>query len=394
VSSLLLGLLLAAGGGVDVVEINGPLDPKAAEFVIEAIEEAAADGRQAVIIQLDSTAAVGPSDALFDAADKVGAPPLPVVVWVGPAPAVARGGAVNLLRLADIAAAAPGARLGYSQPWLAAGPVFADTADYAQREVVVEVGSPYVDIVQPALRQLLAALDGRLTDSGFLLDTIDDDGTPVEVRFRQPGLWSRFLRLGVRPEAAFFFLVSGLTVAVLEFYAVGPGLAAGVAALSLFLAGYGIAVLPVRWWAVLLTLLGMGWLVVSYQRGTRTLLTSIGVASIALGGVFFVRGAPQLVMPWWGVAGAVVAVLFFFLLAMPAVTRSRFSTGTIGRGHLIGKTGSAEVDFAPDGVVEVDGARWVASAHRESGIRRGDSVRVMAVAGWTLAVEPEREKSG
>jgi len=79
---------------------------------------------------------------------------------------------------------------------------------------------------------------------------------------------------------------------------------------------------------------------------------------------------------------------------MPAVTRSRFSTGTIGRGHLIGKTGSAKVDFAPDGVVEVDGARWVASAHRESGIRRGDSVRVVAVAGWTLAVEPEREKSG
>lgn len=377
---------------MDVVEISGPLDPKAAEFVVNAIEEAAADGRQAIILQLDSTAAVGPSEALFDAADKVGAAPLPVVVWVGPA-AVARGGAVNLLRLADISAAAPGARLGYSQPWLAAGPLFADNAEYARSEVVVEEGSPYVDIVQPALRQLLAALDGRVTDSGFVLDTIDDTGTPVEVRFRQPGLWSRFLRLGVRPEAAFFFLVAGLTVAAFEFYAIGPGVAAGVAALSLFLAGYGISVLPVRWWAVLLALLGVGTLGVSYQRGTRTGLTSLGAASIAVGGVFFVRGAPQLVMPWWGVAASVIAVLFFFLLAMPAVTRSRFSTGTIGRGHLVGSVGSAAVDFTPDGQVELGGARWLAAAHRESGIRAGDAVRVVAVAGWTLTVEPEREKS-
>jgi membrane-bound ClpP family serine protease len=46
-------------------------------------------------------------------------------------------------------------------------------------------------------------------------------------------------------------------------------------------------------------------------------------------------------------------------------------------------------DFGPDGVVEVDGARWRASAHREAGIHRGDAVVVMAVEGWYLEVAPE-----
>jgi membrane-bound ClpP family serine protease len=72
--------------------------------------------------------------------------------------------------------------------------------------------------------------------------------------------------------------------------------------------------------------------------------------------------------------------------------RARFSTKTIGRDGLVGKSGFAIGDFGPDGVVEVDGARWPATAHRESGIRAGSEILVTAVQGWRLEVEAGREK--
>jgi membrane-bound ClpP family serine protease len=88
---------------------------------------------------------------------------------------------------------------------------------------------------------------------------------------------------------------------------------------------------------------------------------------------------------------SVLAVLFFYLLALPTVGRARFSTQTIGREGLMSKPGWAVTDFLPEGIVEIDGARWPATAHRESGIKAGAKVVVVAVRGWQVEVEPGRE---
>jgi len=76
------------------------------------------------------------------------------------------------------------------------------------------------------------------------------------------------------------------------------------------------------------------------------------------------------------------------LLAMPTVQRARLSTETIGRDHLVGQTGVALSGFEPDGVVEVGGARWRGTAHREAGIETGDAIEVTGVDGLFLEVEP------
>jgi membrane protein implicated in regulation of membrane protease activity len=88
---------------------------------------------------------------------------------------------------------------------------------------------------------------------------------------------------------------------------------------------------------------------------------------------------------------SILAVLFFFLLAMPTVGRARFSTPTMGRDYLIGRRGNARVDLTPDGVVDVDGAQWPATTHREAAIHAGEPVTVTGVVGWQLEVEPVRE---
>jgi membrane-bound serine protease (ClpP class) len=104
--------------------------------------------------------------------------------------------------------------------------------------------------------------------------------------------------------------------------------------------------------------------------------------------MFYVNGSGQIDPRWYLVLPSVLAVLFFFLLAMPTVQRARFSTGTIGRDGLIGESGVALDRFDPDGMVEVNGARWRATAHREAGLVAGSEIRVAGVDGMFLEVEP------
>jgi membrane-bound serine protease (ClpP class) len=383
-------------GGIEVIDVSGPLDASALEFMSTSIERAADNGQVLAVLQINSPAVLDET-ALRDLAGTLLDPPLPVAVWVGPAPAVAFGGVNILVTLADQKALSPGSEIGLLFPFVAAvheGPLSA--VEFDRRILtgdVVPAEETGFDL-QPSIRQYLQDLDGETfgTATGpVVVETLvpfEDGVTLKTVTFSQPGFGPRFFRLAVTPEAAFFFLVVGLTIASFEFFAIGPGMAAGVAAVSLLLAGWGTVNLPVRPWAVALALLGWAILTAAYQKGGVLALTVIGATMLQIAGMFFVDGSGQIDPRWYFVLPSVLAVLFFFLLAMPTVQRARFSTQTIGRDGLIGEKGLAVSEFNPDGVVEVRGARWRATAHREAGLARGSEVTVAGVDGLFLEVEP------
>ena len=80
-------------------------------------------------------------------------------------------------------------------------------------------------------------------------------------------------------------------------------------------------------------------------------------------------------------------VAVFFAVAMPVVARTRFSTGTYGREHLIGREGVATEAFSNGaGVVSVDGALWKATSHRELTLEEGSHITVTGVQGSWLDV--------
>jgi membrane-bound serine protease (ClpP class) len=74
---------------------------------------------------------------------------------------------------------------------------------------------------------------------------------------------------------------------------------------------------------------------------------------------------------------------------MPAMLRARFSTPTIGRESMVGEMGAAAADVDPEGTVTVRGALWRARTNRATPIVAGDIVRVVAIDGLLLEVEPE-----
>lgn len=401
------------GPPVIVIEVHDPMDQRLMDFVSETLRETDA---HLFVLQIDSSAmSSGDPEELFAAISTASAP---VVVWAGAAPASVHGGSASLLNIADIGAAAPGVHIGYLDPTVVktpdlVAPVRLDhgqdqdesavvDADALLRSGVVTVEEPiagYVDVVVPTIGQLIAGLDGvevARNGSTFTLATAraeTADGETVivsarEVRFLKPDLWDRFLRLSSRPETTLFFLIAGVAIATFEFYAAGVGITAAVAAVCLFLSGYGLATLPVRWLSVAAVLAGLFLYTWDFQRNQLALRTLAGTALLLGGGLTLTDAAPQFGPSWWVVTLIVIGALLFYAFALTTIARSRFSTRTIGRESLVGKAGLASSDLDPDGVVDIDGARWRARSHREAGIRKGDQVEVLEVSGIVLEVGP------
>ncbi len=383
---------------IDVVDVSGPIDALASEFIIGAITAAHTDGAQAVILQIDSAGAVDGS--IRELVDLVENPPLPIVAWIGDAPATARGGALELAAAAGLTLAAPGVEIGYSSPLVVGGDLPGSTGIDDLIEVSA-VGGP-IDGLEPALGPLIVSLDGMeflVSGTTVTLNTAaeitDEDGNArlqvvPQIRFQEPGVFTRTMRLALQPEAIFFFLVAGLSLAVFEFYAIGPGIAAATAALPLLLAGYGLVVLPIGW-GLFLVLFCLWLLATDYQRGGFGVLSYGASLALPVGGWFIVDAQPQIVPSLWSVLVITVGVMLFFMFAMPTVARSRFTTPTMGREYLIGKEGRAVTDAVNGALtVEVDGASWQGTTFRESAISAGSTVTVQAIQGLYLEVV-ERE---
>lgn len=389
--------------GIDVVNVSGPLDGSALDFMADSIIGAADRDQALLVFEIDSPAALD-REKLSTVADLIANPPLPVAVWVGPAPAAALGGAAQLVLGSSQSAIAPGSEIGLVTPTVAgdrSAPPVIDEALLGGFGDRVEAERSGLEL-QPTIRQYLQELDGRVfptRDGAVAVTTIREftqDGetgvTVLPVTFIKPGLVDRFFRLGVTPDAAFFFLAMGLAIITFEFFAIGPGLAAATGAISLTIAGWGLTNLPTQWWSVALAVAGWVILTASYQRGGVIALTFLGAATMQIGGMYLIDGSGQIDSRWWLVLPSVLAVLFFFLLAMPTVQRARFSTQVLGRDSLVGERGVALVDFDPDGLVEVNGGRWRATAHREAGLVVGSSVLVTGVDGLFLEVGPAMDE--
>lgn len=367
---------------VDVLQVSGLVDPVIADAVGDAIRKAERTGAVAILIQLDSGGGVLSARRLSELRAVLAGAPVPVAVWVGPTKSKADGQALAILDAARFKGAAPGT-----------------TIDGLEDEDALAQGR--VESIDPTIGDFLAQLDDRGLDTA---EQVERGGQPrrqltVRVVNAKPGLLAQLLHTAASPSVAFFLLVLGLALMVLEFYTAGIGVAAVTGAGALVLSGYGLAVLPTRPWAVGLVVLGMLGFAIDLQAGSPRAWTLIGTVSLVAGSVTLYDDGlrPGL----FTLVGVVAGVVLFMVAGMPAMVRARFSTPTIGRESMVGELGEARTEVNPEGTVEVRGAPWRARTNRATPVAVGQRVRVTGIDGLLLEVEPEsggardyRDRSG
>jgi membrane-bound serine protease (ClpP class) len=168
------------------------------------------------------------------------------------------------------------------------------------------------------------------------------------------------------------------------------GVAGFVGAVLTVLGCYGLSALPTRTGAIVLLLLAMLAFAVDVQVGIPRFWTGVGITLFVLSAWFMYEPLPgnDLRLSWISLFFIISGVLLTFIVGMPSMVRTRFATPTIGREWMIGQLGTAVGAIGPEGVAMVGEAKWRARTNRATPIAEGGKLKVVAIDGVTLEVEP------
>src|SRR5690348_2809585 len=137
---LLLGTAVKATQ-VGLIKIDGAIGPATANYISRAIEAAAKQNDECLIIQLNTPG--GLANSMNDIVQEFYASPIPTVVYVAPEGAMAGSAGVYITLAADIAAMAPHTTIG------AAHPVdMADEGETTNSIMMQKIGNAYTKVMQ------------------------------------------------------------------------------------------------------------------------------------------------------------------------------------------------------------------------------------------------------
>jgi len=142
-SILIAGLLLnaaAQAAQVGLIKIDGAIGPATASYVSRAVDVAAAQHDECLILQLNTPG--GLLDSASEIVQTFYDSKVPTVVFVAPAPARAGSAGVFITMAADVAAMAPHTRIGAAHPVeLGAGGEVENTGDTMKTKIENDTAS-------------------------------------------------------------------------------------------------------------------------------------------------------------------------------------------------------------------------------------------------------------
>ena len=371
---------------VDVVEVNGLIDPVLAELHRAQPRQCRRRrGQRGRAPDGERGGGVGRRSARRTRRGHRGYE-LPISAWLGQANnGAAFGGAGRVARATDRIGISPGSELELES---------GERIGYD--ELILSEPGAFPFEVQDAPAVLNHLLE--LNEFDFAVYQIGDtlpNGAVVEgAPTRWPLTDTRFVTLPLidqqfhtfaSPAVAYLLFVIGLGLLVFELFTAGIGVAGVIGAGSLLAGGYGLAVLDARPFAVAFLVIAFIGFAIDVQSGIQQFWSAVGVVGLLVGSVYLLDDYS---IGWLPLLVGIVGVLMAMLGGMPAMVRTRFSTPTIGREWMIGSVGSVVEAVDPDGVVSIDGAPWRARTNRATPISVGEEARVVEVDGLLLEVAP------
>jgi membrane-bound serine protease (ClpP class) len=404
----------AARPVVVVLRLDDTIQPIAEDYFNRALDHAAQIKAEALLIELNTPG--GLLSTTRNMVGRIGASPVPVIVYVAPEGARAGSAGFFLLEAADIAAMAPGTNAGASHP-VVQGAKLDDTMKQklendaaallrsytAQRgrnpkaaEDAVRNSKSYtmqeakdlglIDVIAPDRATLLNDIDGRTITrmSGAKVVLHTKDAMLDEV---VPTLRDRVLDRLMNPDLAVLMLVIGGLLIYLEFNAPGTIVHGALGTLLVLLSLFALNLLPVHYTAVMLLLAAAVLLVLEVKFTSHGILALAGIICLVIGMMTLVAGpVPEMrVHASTAIAaGVAFGIITVFLLRL--AVRAKHNKSMVGVDALLGQIAVVVKPLEPVGQVLVHGELW--QAHSPTPAPRDARVRITAVDGLTLMVEP------
>ncbi|HET9916327.1 MAG TPA: nodulation protein NfeD [Candidatus Binatia bacterium] len=423
--TIILLLLIALGAGVlaaqskdaapphvDLIAIDGSINPAVDDFIRESIARAKNNGARALVVQLDTPGGLLTSTRTI-VKEMLGAQ-VPVMVWVGPSGAGAGSAGVFITLAAHVAAMAPGTNIGAAHPVAGGGQEVkgvmgekienftasfsesiaqkrgrnAEWAIEAVRKSVAITESDalkknVIDIVAKDIDDLLTQADGR---------KVDLDGKPqvlavkgAKVNRHEMSLKQTVLNILADPNIAYLLMMAGLLGLYMEFSHPGvifPGVAG---AICLLLALASFQLLPLNYTGLALIALGIALLVAEMFVPSFGFLGIGGIIALAIGSLFlFDTESSDLIVDRSIVFTAVGTVGAIMLALSYLVFRTQQAKPSMGMEALVGTIGEVRSELAPAGKIFVHGEYW--NARADAPIEVDAKVVVIGFEGMTLKV--------
>ena len=414
--------LVAGAAHVNVVTIDGSINPASSDHLQHVIAQSETDGAAAVLVLLDTPG--GLLAATKDIVQAILNARVPVIVFVSPRGAWAASAGAFVTMAGHIAAMAPGTSIGAASPIGANGEGGARDKDGKREDVGAEKAEKFttafieaiakqrkrnvewakkavreaeaipsdealklgvIDVVAGDVDELFRAIEGRKVDVAGQETVLHLVGAERR-RIEMPPMTRLFNTLA-DPNLAFLLVMGGLFALWIELQHPGMILPGVVGIGCLVLAGIAFQILPFSWVGLLVLLLGLGLIAAELFVTSHGALLAAGLLCLLFGGtmVFDLPEVSDLTVSFWSVVVPIVAAFgAFAALVVFAIGRTLLLRQTAGVDELIGAVGKVVADLDPAGKVFIRGEHWNAVAIET--IPRGARVEVTGVEGLQLRV--------
>ncbi len=396
------------------IVVDDTIHPITQEFIARAIQQAKTTNADALLITLRTPGGLESSTRKI--IESILASPVPVIVYVAPSGSRAASAGFFILESADVAAMAPGTNTGAAHPVTVGGGQIDDVmkekitndssafmrsfvskrgrnvqvAESAVRESKSftdkeALDQKLIEIIAPDEQQLLKDLNGR--------KIIRFDGTQVTLKTSGPvreydmTLKQEILAWLMDPNMSFVLLAIGMLALYAEFNHPGAIIPGVVGFFFIVLAIFALNILPVRYSALGLIVLGFIFFALEAKFTSHGVLTIAGITSLTFGALLLVDSPiPQMRVHLWTALAVSIPLGLITAFLMTIALRARRNKVTTGIEGLIGEIGTARTPLAPEGKVFIHGELWNAVA--SSPVTAGEHVRIRKVDGLRLEVEP------
>ncbi len=384
-SVLALALLAAVpgwgAGKVGVAHVQGTIGPATAGYLARAIDEAAKQNVQCLVIQLDTPG--GLLDATKEIIQVFFRSPVPTVVYVSPPGAWAGSAGCFLTmkqKLENFASSyieAVAAKRHRNTEWARAS-VRESAAITADKALELNV----IDLIAKDLPDLLRQLDGREVN-GRTLQTAGAAILEIPMTVQE-----NVFQVIAHPQVMLILMLIVMYGVIGEMTSPGAILPGVAGVISLLVLLYLASILPMNIAGLALIGVAIALFLVDVFAPTHGVLTGGGIVAFFLGTLMlFDRSEPFLRLSLaWTLPATVVTALFFIFIVGAGLRAQRMPART-GAEMMIGQRVTALARIQADGGrVFLEGEYW--NAVSEEPVEAGQSAEIIALEGLTLKVKP------